>query len=216
MSQQGIRKLGLNQRLALVALVMGVVALFGAPRSESTVTINSRELALVVERTFDHIMVDELADWIIQGRSDFRLLDVRDKEEFDAYHIPNAESVELHELADYPLSKNEKIVVYSGGGMHSAQAWFFLKAAGYPGAYILFGGLEEWKDLILFPSLPADPDPTQLAAVQRAQQVSEFFGGSPRSGGAALAETSAIPMPTVKAPSHAPVARAKRPRKEGC
>ena len=216
MSSQETRRFGLNQRLALIALVLGAVALLGAPRSESTVTVNSRELALIVERTFDHVMVDEVADWIIQGRSDFRILDVRDREEYDAYHIPNAESVELHELSDYPLSKNEKIVVYSGGGMHSAQAWFFLKAAGYPGAYILFGGLEEWKDRILFPSLPAEPDAAQLAAVRRAQQVSEFFGGSPRSGGAELTESSAIPMPTVAPQSHAPVARAKRPRKEGC
>jgi rhodanese-related sulfurtransferase len=43
-------------------------------------------------------------------------------------HIPTAELVELRDLHDYPLYHNEKIVLYSDGGIHSAQAWFLLRA----------------------------------------------------------------------------------------
>lgn len=216
MSAQRLARLSLNQRLAAIALILGGVAIFGQPRSDATVTLNTRELATLVEREMDHVTVNELADWIIAGRTDFRLLDVRSKKEYGAYHIPGAENVPLPELPDYDLYRNEKIVVYSGGGMHSAQAWFLLRASGYSGAYILLYGLEEWKDKILFPTLAADPDPAAAARFQRAAQASEFFGGTPRSGGVAAGAKVAVEMPQVELPSHAPVTRARKKRKEGC
>ena len=54
-------------------------------------------------------------------------------------------------LPDYGLERNEKIILYSEGGIHSAQAWFLLKAMGYKSVYMLRGGLDDWKDLVLFP-----------------------------------------------------------------
>ncbi len=149
----------LKSRLAVLALALGLVALFGGPRDGGTVTLNAAELAAIVESEVDHVTVDELADWIIQGRNDYRLLDVRDPAAYAEYHIPTAESVQITELADYPLLRNEKIVLYSDGGTHSAQAWFLLKARGYGGVYMLLYGLEEWKQRILFPSPGADGEP---------------------------------------------------------
>ena len=166
-------------------------------------------------RPLDHVTVDELADWIIQGRNDYRLLDVRDAAAYAEYHIPTAESVKLSELADYPLFRNETIVLYSDGGMHSAQAWFLLQARGYSGARILLYGLEEWKDRILFPALPADAGPREQADFARRSRVSRFFGGTPLSGVEAAAERPQVAMP--EAPqAAAPVVSRKRKRKEGC
>jgi hypothetical protein len=48
------------------------------------VTLNTRELADIVESEVDHITVDELADWITQDRADYRLIDVRDPESYAA------------------------------------------------------------------------------------------------------------------------------------
>lgn len=205
----------LETRLAALALVLGVVAVFGRPTSGGTVTLNVRELAAIVEGEVDHVEVDELADWIIQGRTDYRLLDVRDAAAYAEYHIPTAESVRLSELAGYPLFRNEKIVLYSDGGTHSAQAWFLLKASRYPGVYILLYGLEEWKNRILFPALSSDADPEAVREFQRASEVSRFFGGTPQAG--TPTETRpAVTMPEAPAPSQAPAASRKKKRKEGC
>lgn len=204
-----------KSRLALLALVLGILALFGNPFGGGSVTLNARELAAVVEGEVDHVTVEELADWIIQGRNDYRLLDVRANEAYAKYHIPTAESVQLTELADYPLFRNEKIVLYSDGGTHSAQAWFLLKASGYNGVYMLLYGLEEWKDRILFPTLAQDASPRQIADFQRVSRMSGFFGGTPRTGSAAV-EAAEVAMPEPPPAGAAPVVSKKRKRKEGC
>jgi rhodanese-related sulfurtransferase len=205
----------LKSRLAVLALALGLVAPLGSPRDGGRVTLNAAELAAIVESEVDHVTVDELAGWIIQGRNDYRLLDVRGPASYAEYHIPTAESVQLTDLADYPLFRNEKIVLYSDGGTHSAQGWFLLKARGYGGAYILLYGLEEWKEHILFPSLAPTASLREVAAFERSRRVSLFFGGTPRSGGLPV-EQAAVAMPRPPAPTSAPVVSRKRKRKEGC
>ena len=205
----------LKSRLAMLALALGLIAPFGGPRDGGTVTLNAAELAAIVESEVDHVTVDELADWVIQGRNDYRLLDVRDPAAYAEYHIPTAESVQITELAAYPLLRNEKIVLYSDGGTHSAQGWFLLKARGYGGVYMLLYGLEEWKQRILFPSLAPTASLREVADFERARRVSLFFGGTPRSG-EVTAEQTAIAMPKPPPPGPAPVVSTKRKRKEGC
>jgi rhodanese-related sulfurtransferase len=205
----------LKTRLAVLALAMGGLALVGDPSGGGTVTLNTRELAAIVESKVDHITVEELADWIVQGRNDYRLLDVREAAAYAEYHIPTAESVQLTGLADYPLFRNEKIVLYSDGGIHSGQAWFLLKAQGYSGVYMLLYGLEEWKEQILFPTLAVEASPREIAQFQRVSRMSSFFGGTPRTGTAAV-ESAPVAMPKAPVAAAAPVVSRKRKRKEGC
>ncbi len=206
----------LNQKLAVFAFALGAIGLLARPNAGERVTIDTRALAAEVGREVDHVDVYELADWIVQGRSDYRLLDVRDENAFAKYHIPTAENVPMTRLDDYPLLRNEKLVLYSDGGIHSAQAWFLLKARGYNGAYILRGGLEEWTDSILFPTFADNPTPFQRQRDARVRALSAHFGGSPRTGGATAATTPTA-MPKVEAPAAVPQApTAAKKKKEGC
>lgn len=205
-----------NMVLAVVALVLGLIAIPGDPYQGEVVTLDTRELAAIVEGEVDHVEALELADWIIQGTPDYRLIDIRDEASFAEYHIPSAENAPLSALADYPLLRNETIVLYSDGGIHSAQAWFLLKARGYRGVSMLLGGLDAWKDEVLFPALPAGAGPEEQAAFEKARSVSEHFGGRPRTGVDA-AEAEDVPLPTVEMPTQAtPVAPRKKKAKEGC
>jgi len=208
--------LGVNQRLALAACVLGLVAIWATPTRGSRVTVDSKDLAVIVAREVDHVRVQDLADWIIQGRADYRLIDLRDERAYADYYIPTAENVPLASLLDHNLGRNEKIVLYSDGGIHSAQAWFLLKASGFKGVYILFGGLDEWKDQILFPALPDPLTPGDAAQSGRIREVSARFGGTPRTG-AAAASTTPLPLPKVTLPGLTPGGKppAKK-RKEGC
>jgi rhodanese-related sulfurtransferase len=219
----------LNRALAAAALLLGAVAIAGNPYRGSTVRLDTQELATIVGSTVDHVTVQELADWIIQDRTDYRLIDLRSEDEYAAYHIPTAENVPVAQLPQYGLGRNEKIVLYSEGGIHSAQAWFLLRAQNYAGAYILFGGLEAWKDEVLYPVAPAAATPQEQAAFERAAQVARFFGGGPRAATAAADSGTAIALPVPIAapgagiaPPRAPTAGgaakpvAKKKRKEGC
>jgi rhodanese-related sulfurtransferase len=214
-----LRQFTANRKLAMLAVVLGTIALFAQPHRGPFVKLDSRELASVVEAEVDHVTATELAAWIVEGRADYRLLDLRTQQEYAAYHIPTAENVPLTGLADYPLLRNEKIVLYSEGGIHSAQAWMLLRAQGYDAVYMVLGGLDAWKDEVLFPSLPADAAPPARAQFERAAQVAKFFGGEARVGGDAAAPTAGAELPKLTAPPPMPgpaTPVAKKKKKEGC
>ncbi|MCP3978506.1 MAG: rhodanese-like domain-containing protein [bacterium] len=211
-----MKRLNARQAATAVAAALGVVALLGDPYGGGVVTIDARELGRIVETKQDHVAAPELADWILQGRTDFRLIDVREAEAYAEYHIPGAEHVPLSALADYGFYRNEKIALYSDGGIHAAQAWMLLKALGYPGVYTVLGGLDAWKEEVLFPAPPPGSEAEALAAFERAREVAQHFGGSPRVEGGERAEIG-VELPRVEPPAatFAPTARKKK-RKEGC
>ena len=210
-----IKNLSINGKLALAAALLGGLAVFGQPQTGGTLEIDTRELALLVETKANHILPLDLADEIIQGNGDIRLLDLRDEEAFAAYHIPGAEHCPISGLPDYPIKRNERIVLYSDGGIHSAQGWFLLKANKYQGAVVLLGGLDAWKDEVLFPALPEAQSLADVQASQRAYTVAAHFGGKPRTGAEAL-EAPVMVMPKVDRPTGVPVRSTKKKRREGC
>jgi rhodanese-related sulfurtransferase len=219
--------LTLNQKLALGALVLGAIALFATPYPGSSVTLDAKELALAVAKEADHVEAPELAAWIIESRADYRLIDLRTEIEFAQYHIPTAVNVPMGNLTDAGLGRQETLVLYSDGGIHSAQAWMLLKAQGYKGVYMLKGGLEEWKDRVVFPILAGNPTSEERSRDERLRTISAFFGGQPRSASAVAAGGAGMPgmampaapaQPKVTAPP-SPAGGAKpgpAKKKEGC
>lgn len=211
-------RLTLNQGLAVLALALGTLALASQPHRGPFVKLDARELSLVVENAVDHVDPVELAAWIVEGRADYRLIDIRTDEEYATYHIPTAENVTLSGLTDYPLLRTEKIVLYSEGGIHSAQAWMLLRAQGYEAVYMLLGGLDAWKDEVLFPTLPVDADPQARAQFERTAAMAEFFGGQPRTVDSDAKASAPVDLPKLVAPppSPGPATPVKKKKKEGC
>lgn len=211
-----------NQRLALVALALGAGALLiGRPFSSGRVTIDERELAAMVEGEVDHVTPEELAEWIIAGRQDYRLLDLRSESEYTTYHIPTAERLPITAIPDADLPRNERVVLYSAEGIHSAQAWFLLKAKKYPSAYILLGGLAQWMEQVVYPRPPAESaPPADTIAFAKLAERARFFGGGPRAAAAAGAvEMVAAPAPPALPSVAPPPPVAGKPagkKKEGC
>lgn len=216
-------KLSAPKKLALLALLLGVIAfVIGNPSQNRKVQINAAELAMIVESKVDHVSATELADWLIKEKSDYRLIDIRTEKEFNEYHIPNAENIAITNLLEGSLNRNEKIILYSEGGIHSAQAWFLLQSNNYKNVYILFGGLDSWNDEILYPKLSANATEEQKATFEKSKQVSLYFGGTPQivSGDAsvtsiALQTTVPKPAPKLSAPAGKIGGGAKK-KKEGC
>jgi len=219
-------RLTLNQKLALGAVVLGAAALFATPYPGSTVTLDTKELALVVGTEADHVEAPELAAWIIESRADYRLIDLRTEAEFAQYHIPTAVNIPMNVLTDAGLGRQEKLVLYSEGGIHSAQAWMLLRAQGFKSVYMLKGGLDEWKDQVVFPVVADNPTRDERARDERLKSISAFFGGQPRSAAAVAAGAAVMPgmapaatpaRPSVVAPpSPAGGPKPAAKKKEGC
>jgi len=216
-----ISKLSLNQKLGVLALALGALAVFANVAPGHTVKVNAKELLTSVERQEDHVTPSDLAAWIIEGRNDYRLVDVRDEKAFAEYRIPTAENVPLATVTDGTLGRTDKIVLYGDGGIHAAQAWMVLKGRGYTRVYTLLEGLDAWKDEVLFPMMPASPTPEEQARFERSVPVAKFFGGQPRAAAAPGAEPMALPTqaaaPAV-APPTLPAGGGGGPKKkrEGC
>lgn len=145
-----------NKHLAIAALALASLALVAGEPSRRAV-IDPKALAYRIQHELDHVDPLELSGWISAGRRDFRLIDLRDAAEFSEYHIPGAENISLTQLMETEFAKDETIVLYSEGGVHSAQAMFLLWAEGYNGAFMLKGGIAAWEADVLHRSGNAHP-----------------------------------------------------------
>ncbi len=79
---------------------------------------------------------------------DFRLIDVREPDEWAVARLPEAELLPLsqfQERALQELSPDEKIVLYCHHGVRSGRALDFLKANGYKDVLHLAGGIDAWS-----------------------------------------------------------------------
>lgn len=213
------RPFGPVRRFATVLVALGVIALFaGNPYRTAVAQVDAKQLALDAGIQSDQISVAQLADWLVEGRNDFLLVDVRGAAAFAEYHLPGAINVPLAALKHDFARRNERIICYGDSGTHAAHAWLLLRSLGFPSVYLLSGGLDAWKDTVLFPNAPAanapGKDPADFA---KRAAVAKFFGGAPR-GATETAAPSAPTLPkltTPAAPAGAPAAAPKK-KKEGC
>lgn len=213
--------LSLNKKLALIAVVLGIVAIFaGDPYGGTTLKVNEKEIALSTVGNSDKIQVTELADWIIKGKADFELIDLRPENKFNEYSIPGARNIPLEQIPSSDLLRNQKIVLLADDNVAAAQAWFILKSKKYKGVYILDGGLEAWKDKVLFPKAPANPSKEELAKFEKMKEVAKYFGGQAQVEGNISESKPEIKLPTPATTNQsAPkstTAQPKKKKREGC
>ena len=89
--------------------------------------------------------LSQLAEILEQEKTDFRFIDVREKEDYEQGHIKGAVNIPLAEILD---EKHEKIfespekikVLYCSGEQNAFEAWMLLFQAGYRNVRFLHGG----------------------------------------------------------------------------
>ncbi len=207
-----------NQKLGGVALVLGIMALFtGDPYGGTTIKVNEKDIALSTVGNSDKVSVTELADWIIKDKADFELIDLRSEEKYNEYTIPNSQCIPLPQLSASELQRNQKIILFSDDDVTSSQAWFILKSKNYKGVYILDGGLNEWKEKVLFPKSPLNGSKDELAQFEKMKEVAKYFGGQAQTDSSITENTTLIKLPTsttTKTKTTAPTGKKKK--REGC
>jgi len=163
----------------------------GDPRRPGPGALDVAALVREVAGQDDHVSAVELARWIRAGRPGLRVIDLRTDAEFAAFHIPGAEHVALERLAEAELGRDDTVVLYSEAGVHGGQAWVLLRALGHRRVVFLRGGLHEWLDDVMRPTLAADASPEARAAFEPIAELSRAFGGTPRRLGAAASGSPA-------------------------
>jgi thiosulfate/3-mercaptopyruvate sulfurtransferase len=110
----------------------------------------------------EHIEPEELADVLMKGGGDYHVVDIRAADEYRAFHIRGAVSIPLAELearlGELPTEK--RIVLYSNGTTHAAQACLQLRNQGWHNVFVLTDGmLGFWRRVLTPPSLTGIADP---------------------------------------------------------
>lgn len=79
------------------------------------------------------------------------LVDVREEEEYDEGHIPDATLIPLGQLANryHELEKEEIIFVICHSGGRSAMACHFLQQQGYENVVNVVQGMSEWNGKVI-------------------------------------------------------------------
>jgi rhodanese-related sulfurtransferase len=117
------------------------------------VAIPGRGLASRLHKPQNHGMdVTPLEVKAMRERAeDFRLIDVREIDEWNLVKIDDAELIPLSQFqqqATAQLDPDEKIVLYCHHGMRSARAQGFLKSQGYGNVLNLTGGIDAWAQQV--------------------------------------------------------------------
>jgi rhodanese-related sulfurtransferase len=176
------------------------------------------QVAQMVARGDDRISAADLAGWIIQGKKDFVLIDVRPANDYASGHIDGARNLPVPELISpqqmKTLPKDRKVVVYSQGSEIAAQAVVLLRLAGYD-ADLLLGGYNFWIQHMLNPAIQPSRADEEIPSVAEQQAIACYFVG-----GKASTQTSAPPTkpvaPAFVPPVSAPAAALPPASHEGC
>jgi len=161
----------LRRGLAALALVLGVgsaAASSGAAvpwpgSSDGTPTVSPLDLARAIR----------------DGERDIRVLDVRSGAEYEAFHLPLAESAPVGELAQMDLDPEDRVVVYGFGTEDGLRGAWILGRKGLGDVRALEGGAVSWMLDIMMPSVPPSPGPDERAHVDEVAEISRYFGGTP-------------------------------------
>lgn len=183
-------------KATLLSLSVASVAACG-PSSESTISMSA--IAQAAARQDDRASVDELATWLIEGRDDFRLIDVRTPGDFESGSIGNAENIPIAEIvSDKTLARlptNRMLLVYSNGSENAAKATVLLRLSGFD-AHLLTGGYKAWQEKILNPDISAEALDGESLEVAEQRAYACYFVGE-RSDAATLAPRSEPFVPPV-------------------
>jgi len=122
----------------------------------------------------------------IKDKSGFKLLDVREKDEYEESHIEDTlllsvDKINQEELDKLGLKKDDEIVLYCRSGKRSAKAYEIMKFLGYKNVKSMAGGIVHWGEED-FPVVKGEKEAEGEGSIAFDRQEHDF-GEIPQFGG---------------------------------
>ena len=192
------------QTLKWLLTLMGISMLTACGSDEAQTGVDWSELERISQaasRAEDRVAVQQLAEWIVESKQDFMLVDIRDDQSYQDGHIDGAVNIPMTVLVTPDSVKEltgKKIIVYSNGSENAAKAVVMLRMMNLD-SYLLSGGYNAWHQHVLNPEIPAQAadDEAPQVALQRA--IACHF-----SGASAQAPAEAVQPAEIAAPAFTP------------
>ena len=172
----------------LLTALAAMLAACGQPPDTGT-RVSFMDVAQSAAREEDRVSVEQLAEWLIEERKDFVIIDVRSQDDFAKGKI--------HEARNLPLATlpaDRKIVVYSNGSENAAKAATMLRLAGLD-AHLVTGGYNAWHQRILNPDIPAEELDGESLQVSAQRAYACYFVGDRGEGAAQRLEPKPFEPP---------------------
>lgn len=209
----------LEKNLGLIFLFLSVAMMAACgPSGRSDPSL--ADVAQAAARQDDRVSVEELAGWLIEGRKNFKLIDLRSAEDFDEGRIADAENIPITQLVSAEvlegLPTDRMVIVYSNGSENAAKATVMLRLSGFDG-HLLAGGFNAWHKRILNPEISAEALDGESLQVSEQRAYSCYFVGE-RSDAANLqrSESSEPFVPPVFVETEETMMLPPPPKAEGC
>jgi len=169
----------LNKSLIATSLLLTIVFVTACGQSNKS-EVSLADIAQAAARQDDRASVEELAGWIVAGRGDFKLIDVRTPDDFDSGRIEDAENIPIAQIASQEilqhLPTDRVLIVYSNGSENAAKATVMLRLAGFD-AHLLAGGYNAWQQRILNPDISAEELDGESLQISEQRALSCYFVG---------------------------------------
>jgi len=173
------------------------VALIAACSESDKREVSLVDIAQAAARQDDRASVEDVAGWLVEGREDFKLIDVRMPEDFESGSIGDAENIPIAQLVTPDvlsrLPTDRMVIVYSNGSENSAKAAVMLRLSGID-AHLLTGGYNAWQSRILNPDISADELNGESLEVSTQRALSCYFVGERSGLGATRQEKDSEPF----------------------
>lgn len=208
----------MNSRIKLAAVLIPLGILMAAIPDSKTQPdkVNPDQILAEIKDGSHLIGPDAIADMLVKKDPSLQLIDIRNQEEYEQYHLQGAIHIPLDNiLADENagwFDQDVKMNVLYGNGTSSAtEAWMLLRQKGFKGIYILQGGMNHWAETIMNPQKPGSVVSDDEIALYDFRKAA---GGV--LGGGTLAPTS--PSSAATPPPSAPKATAPKKKRAagGC
>lgn len=177
----------LNPRIILAAFIIPLGIIIAAVPENTTkpYKLTAEQLLNEIQEGYQYISTDEVADKLVKKDPSIQLIDVRNPDEYEKYHLPGALNIPLSEilseenvdLVDQGIRLN---IFYSNGTVMANQAWMLTRQLGYENNYVLQGGLNYWVETIMNPKKPGSTSPADEFAKYdfRKAAGSALYGGN--------------------------------------
>jgi rhodanese-related sulfurtransferase len=190
--------------LAAVIIPLGIIIAAVPENRTRPYKLTADELLTEVTEGRQFMSPDEIAQMLIVKDPTLQLIDVRSKDQFEKFSLPNALNVPLESLlsAEYEEILNQDIklnVFYSNSSNEANQAWMITRQLGYKNNYVLQGGLNYWAETILKPEKPAEGSPNEeIARYNFRMGAGKALGAGSESVAVGAASGSNAPKPVLQ------------------
>jgi rhodanese-related sulfurtransferase len=190
--------------LAIAFVPLGVIIAAVPENTTRPYKLTADDLLIEVTEGRQFMSPDEIAQMLIDKDPSLQLIDVRSKDQFEKFSLPNAINIPLESLLSTEFEEviNQDIklnIFYSNSSNEANQAWMITRQLGYKNNYVLQGGLNYWATTIMNPEKPAEGSPNEeIAKYNFRMGASQALGGGTETAATGPATKCNAPKPVIQ------------------